>query len=527
MNPPPAALPGGMADAQAAEVRLQRRALWCALALGALVALTAASLRLEANPVLAAITGMLVLVAWQRQLLAWPTLLGYVIAVILFVPIRRYTVLPGVPIELEPYRILITVVLFAWVLAVLTDPAASFRTLGVEAPIAGFAIAVALSLGLNFERVSSAGLTAPVIKQVSFMVSFFMVMYFAASAVNSRRALDRVLSLLVGGGSVIALLSIVEWRTGYNAFNHLQSVVPVLHLDQASIDVSLNRGFRTRAYASAQHPIALAATLVILLPLAVYLYRRHRQPLWMVAAAALTLGALATGSRTAAIMLVSELVAFFWMKRRETVRLLPMLVPLIVACQVVMPGTLGTFKATLFPESGLVAEQKGGGDSGSGRVADLGPSLEEFSRAPFFGHGFGSRLTSESDSFVNARILDNEWLGVLIEVGAIGALCLLWLYVRTVRLLAAGAKRDETPYGWLLAALGASIVAFPMGMLTYDAFSFIQVTFISFILIGFGAVALRLGPSEDDARAEPPAGTVSSDATHAGLARQPAFSGAG
>ena len=305
--------------------------------------------------------------------------------------------------------------------------------------------------------------------------------------------------LLVAGGTIVAIFSIVEWKAGYNAFNALERFIPILNLDQSLI-APPERGFRTRAYASAQHPIALGAMLVLLLPLAVYLYRRYHQLAWMGCAAALTLGALATGSRTAATMLLAELLVFLWIKRAETIRLLPMLLPLILVCQIVMPGTLGTFRAILFPEQGLIAEQQGGeGGSGSGRIADLGPSLEEWSRTPLFGQGFGTRLTSESDTVVNAKILDNEWLATLLEVGAVGALCLLWLYVRSVRMLARAGKPDESAHGWLLTSLAAAIAAFAVGMLTFDAFSFIQVTFLSFILLGAAAVALRLGPQRTTA----------------------------
>ncbi len=84
-------------------------------------------------------------------------------------------------------------------------------------------------------------------------------------------------------------------------------------------------------------------------------------------------------------------------------------------------------------------------------------------------------------------------------MGAVGALCLLWLYVRSVRMLARAGKPDESAHGWLLTSLAAAIAAFAVGMLTFDAFSFIQVTFLSFILLGAAAVALRLGPQRTTA----------------------------
>ena len=474
--------------------RSDARALQWVLAAMVAIALGTAATRSQANPILGLMAIGLVIVAFQRYLLAWPVVLGYVVAVILFVPIRRYTVGGGLPFQIEPYRLLIAVVLFAWLLAVLVDPRTRWRRMRVEGPVLAFLFVVATSLALNLHHVVSSHLTGPVLKQLSFLASFLLVMYFVSSVVTTRRHLDRLIVLMVGGGTLLAVSALIEWRTNYNLFNHIQNVVPVFHLSPDSLDGPGARGFRVRAFASAQHPIALAAALILLLPMAIYLYRRQNRPIWMGAAALLTMGALATGSRTAVLMLMTELVAFLWMKRAETVRLLPLLVPLLVACQIVMPGTLGTFKSTIFPEQGLITEQQGGGESGSGRVADLAPGLKEFSRKPFFGTGFGTRLTSEQDPLVNARILDNQWLGLLIEIGALGVLALLWLYGRTIRRLGAVARRDDTDYGWLMTGLAAAIAGFAASMFTFDAFAFIQVTFMSYILLGFAAVALRLGP---------------------------------
>jgi len=44
---------------------------------------------------------------------------------------------------------------------------------------------------------------------------------------------------------------------------------------------------------------------------------------------------------------------------------------------------------------------------------------------------------------------------------------------------------------WLLAAMCASVLSFAVGMGFYDAVSFIQATFLMFMLLGFGCVLLR------------------------------------
>ena len=53
------------------------------------------------------------------------------------------------------------------------------------------------------------------------------------------------------------------------------------------------------------------------------------------------------------------------------------------------------------------------------------------------------------------------------------------------------ARVDPGPHGWLLAGLAASIAAFAVGMVTFDAFSFGQATFLAFVLIGLSVSALR------------------------------------
>ena len=63
--------------------------------------------------------------------------------------------------------------------------------------------------------------------------------------------------------------------------------------------------------------------------------------------------------------------------------------------------------------------------------------------------------------------------------------------MRAIRRLAFLARSDAGPDGWLATGLAASIAAYAVGMLTFDSFAFIQVTFLVFIMLGFAAVATR------------------------------------
>lgn len=476
--------------------RRQERALWTVLGVAVIVLVPAAVLRLEANPLLGALVVGLVVVAYQRMLLAWQTLLGAILVVILFVPIRRYTVAGGAPVELEPYRLLIALVLAGWLCALAVDPQVRWRRTGLEGPIVAVVLAIVASLVANVGRVDATA--AFVVKQGSFFASFLLVVVFIASVTAPGRHLDRMLRLLVGGGAIVAVLSLVEWRTGVNFFNWYGRVVPGLVFNDQGAAIA--RGSGVRAMGSAQHPIALGAALVMLLPLAIHLFRRDRHPGWMAAAGVLTLGALSTGSRTATTMLIALLVTFVCLRPRDSRRLLPWLLPLVVVAQIVMPGTLGTFRAILQP-SYLIKEQSVAGGSGQGRLADLGPALDEWSRTPFLGQGFGTRVTNAegatSQSPTGAQILDDQWLGILLELGLAGALAWAWLFGRAIRRLGRRARSDPGPDGSLAAALAASLAALATGMLTFDAFAFIQVMFLGFVVLAFGAVALRRPPQAD------------------------------
>ena len=488
MSSPGAAIraPGGLA-ARAPRTPAEW-GLW--IFLGVVLVLVAAGVRTDGQAtsiLLGAVVGLL-LVTYQRVLLAWPTLLGLILLVILFIPIRRYTVGGGLPIELEPYRIAIGIVLACWFCALAADPAVRWRRTGLELPIGALLLAMLLSMATNIDRLEAAGTL--VVKNFTFFLSYLLLVYFIASVVRARRDLDRMLKLLVGGGAIVALASLIEWKTTRNFFGFYSQVMPFLHyVDEG---VAVERGTGIRARGSAQHPIALSAALVMLVPLAFYLYQRHRKLIWVAAAGLLTLGALSTGSRTGTTMLIAVFVSFLCLRPRETVRLLPWMLPGLLVIQVVMPGTLGTMKSMLNP-SFVIEEQSYDQGATAGRVADLGPALDRWSQQPFLGRGFGTTVadpnaSKESDS----QILDNQWLGSLLEIGAWGVLALLALWITAIRRLNRWGKRARDPNdGWLAAALAASIIAFAVGMLTFDAFAFIQVTFFAFVMLGFSAVVTR------------------------------------
>jgi len=430
-------------------------------------------------------------------LLRWHVIVGWILVVVLFIPIKRYDLSANLPFDLEPYRLVVAAALVVWITALLIDPGVRIRRSGFEQPMALIVIATICSELVNGARV--ADLSSYVVKAVSFFLSFVLFFYFVVGVVRTRARVDSLVKLLVVGGATLGGFAVLERRTGFNVFDHLHSVVPVLRF--LGNDESV-RGGDIRAEASAQHPIALGVALVMLLPLAVYLTQREPRHAkrWWAAAALLFGGTLCTGSRTGFLGLVVVLLVFLVLRPAATRKLWPLAVPLALAVHFAVPGAIGEFRSGFFPRGGIIAEQshvvRGNAQIAllsNNRLADIGPSMTEFrEHNPLFGEGYGTRITGYGEEFINAAILDDQWLKTLLETGIAGVIGWLWLLARSTWGLCKLARRDLSEGGWLATALAASIASFAVAMATYDSLSFVQITFLIFVVLALSAVTLRL-----------------------------------
>jgi polysaccharide biosynthesis protein PslJ len=457
-----------------------------ALALLGFTVLTGSRVEVVA-PLLGAVA---VFAVGYRVLLSWRSLLMLTFLVILLIPIRRYTLPSSLPFHLEPYRLLAAFIALAWLTSLLIDRRVRLKATPIDTPLLCFYFVVLLSLIVNPVRVKSV--EPDVIKKLMFFASFFILYYVIASVAGKQRDIDALIGVIVFAGCIVGCAAMIESRTGYNVFDHIRSIMPFLQ-ESAPPHVAV-RGARLRAQASAQHPIALGAVLVMLLPLALYRAHALKKPIWWLSVALLALGALSTVSRTAVVMLGVVVLVYLLLRTEETKRLWPLLLPALAAIHIILPGTLGTLKSSLFPKGGLIAQQQNAA-VGSGRIATLGPALDaEWKPNPVLGEGFATRVPVADDyvQVPNGPILDDQWLGIVLETGVVGTFVFGWLIVRFLRRAGSAGKRDRSPRGWLLVGVTASTAAYAVGMFTYDAFAFIQVTFMFFMLMGLGSAALAL-----------------------------------
>lgn len=473
-----------------------RRLLPSLLIAGPLMLLTAAVVSgASVRPAVAVLVVGTTLAMARPLAISWTRLLAALILIILFIPMRRYSLPASLPFQLEPYRLFVAFLVLAWVATLLVDRRLQLRRTGFEGPLLLIVGSAFASVIANPGRVQAT--SSQVTKSLMFLLSFVLVLYLLVSTIRRLDGVDSLVKTLVVGGAIVSLFAIVEARTGFNVFNHLSRVIPILHGGQLSGPEFLRVGTgKSRVFASAEHPIALSAALVMLAPLALYLARRYRQRRWILCAGLIGIACASTVSRTAVVMFFAMILVFVWLRPRETIRLWPALIPLLAAVHLVLPGTLGAIKSSFMPSGGLIAEQRAGSNlAGGGRLSKVGPALAVWEQEPLFGQGYGTQVVDLNAANVKSNFFDDQWLGTLLATGILGVFGWLWLFKRTVGRFAAEAKRDESYRGWLLASIAAAIAAYAVGMLTYDAFAFIQVTFLLFILIGIGSALVAERPT--------------------------------
>ena len=434
-----------------------------------------------------------------KPVFTWPNAIAALVLVIWFVPIKLYALPIDLPFNLEPYRLYLLVLVFAWVVQTLRHRGrldAAGQT-GAIVLLIGVAI---ISTAVNFDTLRAGADQSP-LNPVFYFISFLLLFVLVASTIDLLPNVDQILRALVVGATVVALFAVYEARTRYNFFDHLSEFVPIL--DKQEREVLELRGGRLRVHASSQHPIAFGVALIMILPFAMYLAQRAatvaRARLWWGAAILCSTAAASTVSRTTVLMVLAMGIVAFRLRREAFVRYWPVLLVLPIAIHFVAPGALGGLYKSFFPKEGLLSDVQGrAGEAGSGRFADVGPGLRIWSESPIVGHGLGSTIAFEREEDhlglapIPPVIFDNQYLATLVQLGVLGLLgAILLIWGSVIRLFRA-AKHSTGPPGDLLTACAVSCAGFGVAMFFFDAFAFAQTTIVFVFVAALGLRVARL-----------------------------------
>jgi O-antigen ligase len=161
------------------------------------------------------------------------------------------------------------------------------------------------------------------------------------------------------------------------------------------------------------------------------------------------------------------------------VRMIPVGVVLAAMVHLMAPGALGSVFDSLKPNS-LV-----GVNTTKQRLSDYDAVALYVFQRPLIGRGYETFLPPKY------RYLDNAYLGLLIETGAIGLICYFGMIVTTGVSAFRLARRGDAMRGPPALAAAAGIAAFGVVSELFDVLGFPEVPYIFFLLAGLVVVCLR------------------------------------
>ena len=335
------------------------------------------------------VIGLLLGIRAVSFLADWRRVVMILLLVVLLIPNDgRYTLPGGLPFQLEPYRVVVGIFLIGWIASLLTDPRVRFRTTTFEGPLLLLTLTVLCSEVVNASRVSVV--ESYVIKSVSLLVCFVLVVYMLVSVLRTRETLDRVIAIMVGAGCIVAVAALIQMKTGTNFFDDLHLVLrstsPLFRRHYRAED-ALSDGLRRashRAQCDDEHADAVCHI------------SRDQVPQASVVASVrvLLLGEFASGSKTGMLGVAAMVGISCGCVHVRPSASGPPLVPMLVVVHFLAPGALGGVYGGFFSSGGLVAQQGATSTEPSSRVYRARTALHEFSEHnPLLGEGYGTRVT--------------------------------------------------------------------------------------------------------------------------------------
>ena len=317
------------------------------------------------------------------------------------------------------------------------------------------------------------------------VIAWVGVMLTAMDGISTRARLDTLLRRLVMLGALEGALGILQtvakqsfiqyFRLPGFADNGVPIVLPV-------------RGDFLRVAGTASHPIEYGVTLSMLLPIALHFAvtdvgRRTFLARWL-PVGAIALGLSQSISRSSVVCTAFALVILLLAWPPHLRRRVYLSAPVFVAAlAIARPGFIQTI-SNLF--TGASSDPSILSRTGSYPIA-----WSFIEHAPVFGRGMGTFLAAY-------WILDNQFLGSLIELGVVGLICMLLLFLCggvTAWQLRKPVARPEayTPATSELGpALAGAIAAGCISFAFFDAWSFYWVPSTLFLVFGCVGALRRL-----------------------------------
>ena len=303
------------------------------------------------------------------------------------------------------------------------------------------------------------------------LASWLGLVLLSADGLIGVRRLESLLRILVTAGGIVAIIGIIQFFSGLPLVDVIQ--IPGLTANNDLTSIYDRDGFN-RAAGTSTHPIEFGVALAMVLPVGLHfaLTDTHRNFFlrWFpIAAIALAVPITISRSALVGVAVALLIVIPTWSAARRRGAYVFMSAGLLVI-YLAIPGMLGTL-TRLF--TGIADD-----GSARSRTDSYDIAVDFISRSPFFGRGFSTFLPQY-------RILDNQYLGALIEIGIVGLCALLMLIFVALTSATMARRMTSDPRTRSLAqSLMAMVAAGACCFATFDAFAFPQVANLVFLGIG-------------------------------------------
>lgn len=416
------------------------------------------------------------LVPGERQRVDAVTWLSGYVVLLLFVPSKL--VLGPLGSAGAPSMVVGLGSLLLWGLVRLAGREERVDAQPIKAAVWIFLLAVGVSFVLAMSRPIAPDEISPADVALLTTASWAGTFLVAHDLILSRERLDTLLWRLVLCAGAVGLLGITQVLTGQAWVDRV--TVPGLTLRE--VTGTFTRGAFVRPAGTAVHPIEYGVLVTMLLPLAIHVgvHLRSRPVLlrWMPAAALLAVVPL-TSSRSAYLgsLLGMGVYLLGWPPRFRFPALLAG-VAAVVAMAAVTPN--------LFNSVIGLFSQAGDDPSIASRTDSYRVAGAFIDSQPWFGRGLGTFLPKY-------RILDNQFLGLLVSVGVVGTLAFVTIAVVAIASLLRQRRSvgDEQTRDLCLALVSGVLVGFA-GLAMFDAFSFPMTMGTLFLLLGASGALLRI-----------------------------------
>jgi hypothetical protein len=354
----------------------------------------------------------------------------------------------------------------------------------VHVAIGLFFIAAVGSLLLNAGTLGNLGELELGVKKLVLLISYVFFFLVAASVIRPEEV-PAFARFNLALAAIVSFMTVLEYRVGFNPFYGITSValpgMVAIPGDLGSIDYS----GRLTIYGAMDHPLELALMIGLVLPLAVIQVldaSERRERFKRIALAGLLMAGIFSTQRKTGLIGTGVSILFILAYRpRSLRRLIPVGIGLMLVLHVLAPGTMGGLKQQLQPQ------HLTGTNSTAMRADDYDAVAPDIRHHPSLGRGYGTY------DGLKYRILDNQYLGLLVTVGFVGTVAYLFMLLSGVTLTHAfvRGRRHGPVSGSLLLAFSAGVVSFVVGSALFDVLSFPHVTYHVFFILALMVAATR------------------------------------